>query len=251
MILLHGFLGSSTTWDDLTERLAHSYRCLALDLPGHGGSPLPSDAGSYSMTDLASAVATRLEQLDIGRAAMLGYSMGGRLALHVALKRPGLVRVLITESTSPGIEAWDERLSRLRQDEMLATKILHEGMEPFVDYWERLPLFHSQTRMEPVGRAAIRNVRLSTSAEGAAWSISRLSPGRHEPLFTQLKDLRMPWLIIAGELDHRYRSMAQKMERASSNARAVIIPGAGHAVHLERPEAFALEVARFLEQHPI
>ncbi len=229
--------------------LASEYRCIMVDLPGHGESGLPEQPGSSSMWDVADWVRGTLESAGIERAAVLGYSMGGRVALHLALEFPEFVSALICESASPGIESASERDQRRHQDDELSHAIVRDGVERFVDHWERLPLFESQSRLPPSARERVRTVRTSTTPEGAAWAISAMSPGRQDNLWPLLSRLDMPTLLLAGLEDQKYSEIARRMDALCKRAEVEIVPGAGHTVHLEQPEAFGQSVLDFLRKN--
>lgn len=120
LVLLHGFTGSHRSWDAVVPALASIGRCVAVDLPGHGESDFEADAGAYSMESASTALASSLDALRVGPATLIGYSMGGRLALYFALTRPERVRRLVLESASPGLATEAEREARRRSDEALA-----------------------------------------------------------------------------------------------------------------------------------
>ena len=179
--------------------------------------------------------------------AVLGYSMGGRVALHLALAAPERVASLVLEGASPGIADGDERRQRQEADWALAARIEREGIGPFVDYWEALPLFASQRRLPDGVQAGLRAGRLATVPLGLANSLRAAGAGAQEALHERLGALAMPVLLIAGEWDEKYRQLMGEMAGYLPRPRMAIIEGAGHAAHLEQPERFATAVAGFLE----
>jgi 2-succinyl-6-hydroxy-2,4-cyclohexadiene-1-carboxylate synthase len=245
LLLLHGFTGSAATWAPFRASWP-GFTLVAVDLPGHGGSACAPDRGRYGMESCVEDLLALLDHLRIEKAAVLGYSMGGRVALHLAASAPG-AEALILESASPGIEDPQERAERRKSDEALASAIEAGGVEAFVDRWEALPLFASQTRLPPAVREGLRRQQLGNSAAGLASSLRGMGAGAQAPLWDRLPELRVPALLIAGGLDEKYCGLARRMAAALPNARLEVVPEAGHAVHLEQPESFASAATRFLE----
>src|SRR5450432_1341420 len=169
LLLLHGFMGSAGSWPPHIPALsAKSRRVLALDLLGHGLTDSPADPARYSMPHCSADFAALLDQLGLKRVTVLGYSMGGRTALHFALTYPQRVAALILESASPGLADQSERQARVASDEALALRLERDGLPAFVNYWERLPLFASQARLPAETQNAVRQGRLANNAQGLA-----------------------------------------------------------------------------------
>lgn len=248
LVLLHGFTGNLETWRPFLPTLAARFTTIAIDLPGHGASDAPDDPARYRMPHVVEDLALLLDRFGIGSAAWLGYSMGGRVALHVAVARPARVTALILEGASPGIAGVPERAARVRDDEALATSIERDGIESFVDYWEALPLFASQANLSASVRRARRQQRLTASVTGLANSLRGLGQGVEPPLHDRLGEIFAPTLLLVGALDTKFERLAREMAALMPNARAEIIPGAGHAAHLEAPDRFAGTVTRFLNE---
>lgn len=243
LLLLHGFTGSSATWQFLRNS---PFRLIAVDLPGHGGSADVDDPERYRMEGTVADVLGILDELALDRVHLLGYSLGGRLALHLALAAPGRIRALILESASPGIEDQAERVARIRSDEILARMLEHDGLMPFVEHWERIPLFASQARLRPETRQALRKQRLTNSPAGLAKSLRGMGAGQQASLWQRLDQLPMPALLLAGALDEKYRAIADRMAAIMPRAQVVVVPNTGHAVHLEAPQVFEREIVEFL-----
>jgi len=247
ILLLHGFTGSAASWDTVAKALVSRRRVIRVDLLGHGRSSCPVDPARYSLAQAAADLLAVMDARGVKRFTAAGYSMGGRAALHLALQAPERVQALVLESASYGIPDPAERAARRAQDEALAQRIEREGIEAFVAYWERLPLFETQRRLPPEVREAVRRERLGHSPAGLAASLRGAGAGVQECLAPRLKELTMPALIVAGSLDPKYCALAADMGRLLPNARVRIVEGAGHNVHLERPEEFIAELEGFLE----
>lgn len=246
LLLLHGFSGDCATWQTAANTLADRWRVIMLDSLGHGASDAPPQVESYRMESAAADIIDLLDQLDIKRTHLLGYSMGGRLALYMALRYPERLRSLILESASPGLADASERAGRRRHDEDLADKIESRGINWFVEYWERLPLWASQSTLPSEIRESQRQQRLRNSARGLANSLRGLGTGAQPSLWPELPAVQLPALLIAGEADHKFRRINQAMAARMPQAQLRLIPSAGHNTHLENAPAFCREVSSFL-----
>jgi 2-succinyl-6-hydroxy-2,4-cyclohexadiene-1-carboxylate synthase len=247
LVLLHGFTGSAESWSDLVPVVKRNSRVIAIDLLGHGKSDAPADPPRYSTVETNEDLMAILDWLKLPRVNLLGYSMGGRVALSFAIAAPGRVDRLILESASPGLESSDARAERVRGDETLASLLDRDGLEAFVDRWEQVPLFSSQQDLAPDIRKALRRQRLRGSAIGLASSLRGLGTGTMAPLYDRLGQATCKTLLIVGELDQKYRTFGEHLASALPDARLVVVPKAGHAVHLEQPVVFGHTVSDFLE----
>ena len=248
VLLLHGFTGTSAAWDEHAAGLVPRLRVLAPCLPGHGETVAPHDAMSVEAT--ADALAVLLERHRAVPAHVVGYSLGARVALRLALTHPDAVDRLILESPSPGFETDAERAARRAADETLAARLETDGIEAFVDDWERSPIFASHAALDPERAARVRAMRLGNEPGGLAASLRHAGQGAMEPLFDRLGTLHKPTLVIAGALDELGRPRAERVATAIPGARLTVVDGAGHTPHDERPEAFLRLVLEFLEEEP-
>lgn len=239
VVLLHGFCGSADDWRETAEALAGSeFRAIAVDLPGHGGTDASVKPACYGPESTVRAVATVLGSFGVGAAHWVGYSMGARLALRAALEAPTRVLSLALESASTGIPDPTAREERRKRDEELAGDIEKRGMAWFVPYWERLPLFATQAFLSPSRLESQRARRLLQRPEGLAGSLRGIGQGAAADLTSRLTAIHQPALLVAGALDPAYVANAQRISGLLPNASVRIVPGAGHNVHLERPEEF-------------
>ena len=248
VVLLHGFTGAGDTWDALRVALGHTRTVVAVDLPGHGRSTAPVHPARYRLARFADDLRRVLDALAIDRTALLGYSLGARAALRFALAHGDRVTALVLESVSPGIADEADRAARARSDAELAEAIERGGIAAFVDRWERLPLWASQAALPEATRAALRSQRLLNDPRGLANSLCGAGAGAEPAVGDRLPALAVPTLLVAGELDAKYADIARAMAEAIPDARAAVVPGAGHAVHLEQPAAFASLVGGFLDK---
>jgi 2-succinyl-6-hydroxy-2,4-cyclohexadiene-1-carboxylate synthase len=223
--------------------LCDAYRTIRIDLVGHGRSESPTDPGSYAMPRCAQQVVAVLDELRLVRPHLLGYSMGGRVALALCCLHPRRVASAMLVGASAGVEDAAARAARAREDESLATRIEREGVAAFVDWWMERPLLASQKRLGSAVWAAARAERLANCARGLALSLRGMGSGAQPPLHHQLADLGVPICLAVGEEDAKFRAIAADLARRLPNARLALVPGAGHAAHLESPAAF-LDLAR-------
>jgi len=239
LVLLHGFTGSAAGWGSHLDALAASgMRIVAFDLLGHGQSDAPADPQRYAMEHCQADILAALDELGVGEgeAILLGYSLGGRIALYTAFS--GFFRALILESASPGLASPIEREERRISDEILAASIERDGVAAFVDRWEKLPLFASQQSLPAECKQALHAQRLHNCAVGLANSLRGVGVGVQPALHLRLPALSIPVLLIAGELDNKFCALARQMAQVLPQSQLHIVPGAGHAVHLERPREF-------------
>lgn len=236
LVLVHGFTQTRQSWAPLAQRLADCHEVVSIDAPGHGES-------GHAEADLETGAA--LLAGTGGRATYIGYSMGGRLSLHVAVRHPHVVQRLVLIGASPGLHDEVARRLRRRADERLADRVEQIGTEAFVDEWLSQPLFAGLTPA-----TAGRQDRLRNKPAHLAASLRRAGTGAQQPLWDELENITCPVLLLAGDADHKFRLVAGRMSAAMPDATVVTIPGARHAVHLERPDATLDVLTSWLADHP-
>ena len=263
VVLLHGFTGSAETMNGLSEGLreklsgglsdgsdeglSEAHRVFAIDLPGHGNAATPHAIEHFSMQATVSHLWDALDGLGLERASLVGYSMGGRVALSAAVACPERVTRLVCIGASPGIADPIERDKRKLADEALADSILADGVEQFVDEWLAQPLFATLAQhLSPADFRATREQRLANSPEGLALSLRGIGTGTMEPLHEPLADADFPCLWIAGAEDAKFAAIAKEMSKAMPNGSHTLIPDAGHSAHLENPAATLSAIREFL-----
>lgn len=248
VLLIHGFTGSVEAWGEaIVEGLARRGPLLAVDLPGHGESEAPSDAGRYAMDRIVSDLVEVLDRAGAGAADWVGYSMGGRIALAAAVLQPGRVRRLVLEGASPGLADGSERIRRRRQDERIAHRIEADGIEAFVDFWMSRPLFASQERLPAALLWNARRLRLRNRPAALAAVLRGLGTGSQPSFWERLAEVEAPTLLVTGELDRKFEPVARDMAERFPRAKHRIVPDAGHAVHLESPRGWLESVVPFLD----
>lgn len=246
VLFLHGFMGSQANWTCVTKELQRSYRCVRVDLPGHGGSiGLPPDA--YTMAGTAKALRAVLDALGADRCALVGYSMGGRIALYFALHHSDRCRRLVLESASPGLRTEAERETRRDIDEARALRLEAGDLEAFLDAWYRQPLFESLAARADLLEQTMQERRRNDPRE-LARALRGLGTGRQPSLWEHLETLAVPTLAVAGALDGTYAELVERMGILNPKIRTAIIPNAGHNVHVEYPDVFRDLLKDFLKQ---
>ncbi len=248
LVLLHGFTGSSLSWATLAETLASQYDIISIDLLGHGKSECPQQPVRYSIQHAASDVLAIVERLDLQTISLLGYSMGGRLALYLAQQYPEIIKTLLLESASPGIAGVHERKLRRQWDYDLADSIEREGVDGFIDQWERLPLFASQSAVPRRRQTNLRKQRLQNSALGLANSLRGMGTGSQPSLWNGLAANSRPTLLLCGGIDTKYVQINAEMAGLMPRAELGLMAGAGHNTHFEQPDEFSEVVSDFLKE---
>ena len=243
VLLLHGFTGCTQNWAEVMRRLSAHRSVIAIDLPGHGLTLAPDDVTQFTLPVVSQQLARFITSVIGSPTQVVGYSMGGRLALHLALEFPTLVQSLLLESASPGLMTEQERTSRIVSDEALALRIERNGTEAFVAEWERLPLWASQAKLDEETRARLHAQRLQNNPRGLALSLRGMGTGAQPSLWHRLGELDMPTLVLAGELDTKFVGIAQRMVVFAPKIELRVVPNAGHTIHLEQPDEFVARVS--------
>jgi 2-succinyl-6-hydroxy-2,4-cyclohexadiene-1-carboxylate synthase len=246
LLMLHGFTGSVRAWDAIRSELAAAARVIAVDLVGHGRTASPVDPLRYTLEWAVKDLIGLCDALNLTRVDLLGYSMGGRVALHLALAAPERVNRLILESASPGIEDPEERRRRAEADEALAERILRDGMAAFVAEWERQPLLALAPHVPEAVRERQHTLRLMNDPLGLANSLRGMGAGQQAPVWSRLGELTLPVLLMVGESDFRYRAIASRMQALLPRAVLAVVAGAGHTVHVDQPTLFVRHVTEGL-----
>lgn len=245
-MFLHGFLGSHRDWSSIVENLGHSHRCLALDLPGHGATHVTGGPDDYSFLSFATAIINIVDSLDAATFSLVGYSMGGRLALYLASIYAMRIDSLVIESASPGLRSAEERAARRAQDEQWARMLDRGDMATFLDHWYAQPLFESLHRDEARYSKLLAD-RMNNRPHELAMALRGMGPGSQQPLWNEWAGNHIPTLLVVGEADAKYRGIADEMASLCREAVVEQIPGSGHNVHYERPDSYTTALTRFLE----
>lgn len=241
ILFLHGFLGSGNDWLPLCDILAGNYRCILPDIPGHGRSTWDSDR-NCSFNNIVESAAELIEQLPDKPLHIVGYSMGGRIALALTIRRPELVRSLAIIASSPGIPDKTLRNKRLQHDRDLADVLEHD-FEAFLRFWYSQPLFASLANNPAF--PDILEARKKNDPKAIAASLRCMTPGLQPSLWKELGKLACPVLFMAGEKDTKYVEIGRQLVNLSPHATLEIIPGCGHALQHENTSLAADRLQHF------
>jgi 2-succinyl-6-hydroxy-2,4-cyclohexadiene-1-carboxylate synthase len=245
ILFLHGFMGSGANWAETISALDERFYCVAPDLPGHGRS-LGLTPEDYTIEGAAKMLRELLDGLEISRTAIVGYSMGGRLALYLALRHPERCSGLFLESASPGIEDAAERKARREADEERARRLESGDFETFLANWYRQPLFASLSQHQGLVEEMIE-ARSNNDPGELARSLRGMGTGNQPSLWGGLGELEVPTLAVVGSLDERYVRIASLMATLNPRLRTTVVPGVGHHVRLEAPGVYLALLQGLLE----
>lgn len=242
LLTLHGFMGVGGDWLGLSDGL-DGRRLIAPDLPGHGCS-LNDDSAEFSMSAAAASVIALLDRLHVEQCALLGYSMGGRLALYLAVHYPQRVTHLILESSSPGIAAVADRDKRKAWDASIAARLRTEPFDAFLDSWYAMPLF--ATFRQHARYDAALAMRLQNDPRQLALSMEQMGTGSQPSLWAAWREIGLPTLLLVGEHDEKYVRISAEMHALNPAADRIVLPGLGHNTHFENGDLFAQTVNGWL-----
>lgn len=247
VLVLHGFTGTAASMAPVSVALAGDHRVLAPDLVGHGGSEAPGGTEPYTMASIVQQLVVLLDHLgEPDPVGLVGYSMGARIALAFAVAHPERVAWLVTIGGTAGLDGEAEAEQRRAADAALADEIENDGIESFVDRWEALPIFATQRSLPRAKRDEIRTARLGQRPHGLANSLRGVGTGSMPSLWPLLGGLAAPTLLIAGQHDAKFIELAAAMHERLPISEVAVVAGAGHAAHIEAPEATVREIVRFV-----
>ncbi len=230
-VLLHGFTQNRHCWGEFADELASTHSVWAVDLPGHGDSRFDEATFEEAATLTAGAVADIGAPVDL----LIGYSMGGRIALRAALDYAGVVRRLVVIGATAGISDADNRADRIANDRHMADRLRNSSPREFLDFWLDLPLFAGVPEAQQH-----RAERLGGWGSGVAESLLYRGPGSMEPIWDRLHRLEVPTLVIAGDNDTKFTELGHRLVHGiGANATFASVHGVGHACHLEAPDRTA------------
>lgn len=240
LVLAHGFTQTARSWAVIERLLVAaigSIEVCAVDLPGHGDASPPGDLDLWASADHLVAHG--------GVGTYVGYSMGGRVALHAALAHPDAVRSLVLIGATAGIDNAEERRARRASDDRLAERIEAIGVAAFLDEWLANPLFAGLSE-ESRGRTD----RLRNTATGLAASLRATGTGMQDSLWARLDEIAVPVLLLVGANDAKFTAIAHRLRAGLADATLVVVPDAGHSVHLEAPATTVETMSRWLATLP-
>jgi 2-succinyl-6-hydroxy-2,4-cyclohexadiene-1-carboxylate synthase len=248
LLILHGFTGDCSTMSSIAEPLSRDCSVVSVDLPGHGSTLKDLEPSLFNFDETLAALIEVMEFYGQKEFNLLGYSMGGRLAIGLATKYPNRIKNTILIGATAGIADENQRSARRRSDDRLADEIIEKGIEWFATYWMEQPIFESQIRIDSDILNASKRQRLRNDTKGLANSLRGSGAGSQPSLWRKLNEITSPTLILAGEEDSKFRSLAVRLNSGISKSEIVVVPESGHACHLENSK-FTLEAIKtFLEE---
>lgn len=247
LVMLHGFISDATTYHSLIERLVEHTNVLTIDLPGHGLDTSSMDE-VWDFPFITRQLDEVLIQYQTYDVFLLGYSMGGRVALYYAIHGNETLSGLLLESTSAGIQNETDKVERAQVDAARAKVLEIAGLDIFVNDWEKLPLFRSQYNLAPEIRQSIRNNRLNQDANKLAKALRDYGTGHMPNLWPHLSLIRIPTLILVGEKDKKFVQIGQQLENHLQDSHKVQISNVGHTIHVEDSTEFDTIILGFLKE---
>lgn len=248
IVALHGFTGGGADFSGFAHLAAPEANWLCPDLPGHGESSHlachPDDT-----VDLIQAHCSKINlEQQPNYKIVLGYSMGGRAALLHACRHQKEWDALILISCNPGIEGKEERNSRRKSDDELASNLSEIGVDAFIKQWQEQPLIQNQRAIRSDWYHVLQVVRSQHTTKGLAASLKHFGQGACPNLWPQISGINLPVLLISGSEDAKYSTIAKRMDLEINQSAHVSVTGAGHMPHLEKPEETAKEIQKFIGQ---
>lgn len=247
IFFLHGFTGSSNDWNNILPEIDNRFNKITVDLLGHGKSDFPNDPALYSWERQVEQINGVINQFTDDKVILIGYSMGGRLALCYALTYPERLQGLILESVSPGIRNKQFREKRIADDEKMAQFITVHPVEDFIELWVGKEIFGTLLRFSDEKRKEIKKNKIKNNPIGLANSLYGFGTGKMPFLYNRFKTITVPTLLLTGELDSKFTALNKNIVKQFPSAKHKIIKNAGHPVHIEEPARFIDVVNNFLK----
>ncbi len=246
VIFLHGFMGSGDDWMPIATALQHSYCSILIDLPGHGKTNNAARDHIWGMAETSRAIVAELRRINVQNCFLVGYSMGGRIALYLTLNYPELFKQTILESASPGLASEEEQKARIEKDATLARRLLKEDYSEFLEWWYQLPLFRGISGHSDY--PAMIERRLRNQPANLAKSLMDIGTGSQPSLWGKLGDNTVPILLINGDKDGKFQRISERMVRSGRMIIRTTISNCGHNCHFEQPKAFSKILNEFFTE---
>ncbi|NMB81464.1 MAG: 2-succinyl-6-hydroxy-2,4-cyclohexadiene-1-carboxylate synthase [Ignavibacteria bacterium] len=244
VIFLHGFTGNANDWNFIFDKLPSPFLPVAIDLIGHGKSSSPDNPKYYTNEAIICQLNKIIKLLELDKFIIVGYSMGGRVALSYSIRYNRNILGAIFESSTAGIQDFNQRKERVELDFLLSEKIKLEGIEKFLEYWFSIPLFESLKDINNLEE--VKNQRTTNNVIGLSNMLAGFSTGLMPDYWDRIKEIQFPVLLVSGQVDEKFTGINSKMAGIIPNCRHEIIANCGHNTHLENPELFTKFVRDFL-----
>jgi len=244
ILFLHGFLGAGSDWDKIADCFSNDFFCILPDLPGHGNSDIDSQVQNYSFQSTAGQLISILDEYQIRTAIFIGYSMGARLALYAYFHDSIRLKAMVLEGVNPGLRTNLEIAERLNWENQICER-LQDGMEPFLDYWTHLPLFHSLHEY-PEKLKDLKLKRLQNRSDRLILAMKATGLSQQPNFWPRLKQINVPLMLVVGEKDEKFLTITKEFLKEYPKAELTIIPKVGHNTHWENPESYVNKLIEFL-----
>ncbi len=248
ILFLHGFMGNIDEFDEAIKLLSNEFSYLTLDLPGHGKTQVLDHDEYYTMANTAEALIALLDKLKISQCFLVGYSMGGRLALYLTRYFPERFIKVILESASPGLATDTERVVRIKNDSQIANKLSRsvdkKDFATFLDNWYKQSIF-GNIKNHPQYKSMLEN-RLQNDPLELVKSLHFMGTGSQSSLWEEIGKIKIPLLLLVGEYDEKFIAVNQKMVDKCEMMQLKVIDDVGHNIHFENTLAFVKNVKEFL-----
>ena len=249
ILFLHGFMGNIHEFDEVVSLLNDDFNCLNIDLPGHGKTHVLGEDDCYTMANTADALIDLLDEFKVKQCFLIGYSMGGRLALYLTIHFPNFFHKVILESASPGLSTEKEKLERVKRDGQIAKKLARsiekDDFRRFLDNWYNQPIF-GNIKNHPRFEQMIEN-RLQNNPLELVKSLRLMGTGVQPSLWKDLKYNQNPLLLLVGENDKKFIDINRKITEVNELCDLKIIHNAAHNIHLENTAVFVENIRYFFD----
>lgn len=250
LVMLHGFMGDSRSFNHLLESLSEFCNPVTIDLLGHGSTSAPMLSSRYGTFEQVEDIRIIFRELNLPPFFLLGYSMGGRLAIQTAIIHYQYLSGLILESTTFGIINDNDSTERIHKDEERATEI-ERNYRDFVDKWNQAALFKSNSTHSEKRKQALMKIQKNQRPHGLANSLRGFGTGSMPSADIALRDLKIPVLILSGDKDEKFTKIGNEMNQLIKNSKHIIIPNSSHRIHIDNPDSYLQSIKNFISSKQI
>lgn len=247
ILFLHGFMGNINEFNEAMKLLGTDFSYLTLDLPGHGKTQVLGGDEYYKIESTAQGIINLLDNLNIKKCFLVGYSMGGRLALYLTLYFPERFIKVVLESASPGLPTNAERLARIKSDYQITCKLIRiideNKFNTFLNNWYNQPIF-GNIKNHPAYQRMLES-RLTNNPLELGKSLQFMGTGYQPSLWDKIEENQLPLLLLVGEFDKKFVNINTAMSYRTELAKLQIIKQSGHNTHLENTWAFVENLRKF------
>jgi 2-succinyl-6-hydroxy-2,4-cyclohexadiene-1-carboxylate synthase len=246
LLLLHGWMGSGEDYAEIIELLRSQFYCIAIDLPGHGQTEVVDRDLGYGFVNTAFGIIQLLDDLEIDRCSIAGYSFGGRLALYLALEFPERFDRVMLESASAGLATEVDRQTRVIRDWQIIDRLEADSLSDFVNYWYRQSIFIGIDKHPNFDQLIQRRIARNR-ADDLIKSLEHAGLGMQPYLGDRLKYHDRPISLIVGGLDRKFVEINREIVRLCPQIAIEIVPDCSHNIHFQHPQAWldCLRLARY------